>query len=88
MKFIQVGYGNLVLADRIVGITSVDSSPVKRAIREARKRGMVIDATQGKKTRSAIFMDSNHIVVSIYKPLNFINKLGLGEVEENEDGEV
>ena len=49
MKFIQVGYGNLVLADRIVGITSVDSSPVKRAIREARKRGMVIDATQGKK---------------------------------------
>jgi len=61
---LNVGFGNTVIADRVVAIISPNSSPVKRLKDEARKKNMLIDATQGRKTRSIIVMDSNHILLS------------------------
>jgi regulator of extracellular matrix RemA (YlzA/DUF370 family) len=62
--FIRIGFGNLVSAARIIAVASPDSSPVKRLIQESRDRGSLIDATSGKKTRSVLVMDSDHLVLS------------------------
>lgn len=63
-KFINVGYGNLVAADRIVTIASPDSAPIKRLVQDARDAGAVIDVSCGKKTRSVILTDSRHVILS------------------------
>ncbi len=62
--FIRIGFGNLVSANRIIAIVSPDSSPVRRLIQDARDRGGLIDATSGRKTRSVLVMDSDHLVLS------------------------
>lgn len=64
MKFINIGYGNMVSSDRIVTIVSPESAPIKRLIQEARDDGKAIDATYGRKTRAVIVMDSGHIILS------------------------
>ncbi len=64
MKFINIGYGNMVSSDRIVTIVSPESAPIKRLIQEARDNGKAIDATYGRKTRAVIVMDSGHIILS------------------------
>ncbi|MDE6034694.1 MAG: DUF370 domain-containing protein [Ruminococcus sp.] len=64
MKFINIGYGNMISAEKIISIVSPESAPIKRMIQEAREKGMVIDATHGRKTRAVIFMDSGHIILS------------------------
>jgi extracellular matrix regulatory protein A len=64
MTFIRIGYGNLVSASRIIAVVSPDSAPVKRLIQDSRDRGSLIDATTGKKTRSVLVMDSDHLVLS------------------------
>ncbi|MBO5162856.1 MAG: DUF370 domain-containing protein [Ruminococcus sp.] len=64
MRMINIGYGNMVSADRIVTVISPDSAPIKRLIQEARDDGRAIDATYGRKTRAVIVMDSGHIVLS------------------------
>ncbi len=64
MKLVNIGFGNTVLADKIVSIVSPDSAPIKRMIQDAKDNGTAIDATFGRKTRAVLIMDSNHIVLS------------------------
>ncbi|MDD2393328.1 MAG: DUF370 domain-containing protein [Eubacteriales bacterium] len=64
MKFIQIGFGNMVSAERIIAIVGPESSPVRRLIQDSRDRGTLIDASSGRKTKSVILMDSDHLVLS------------------------
>lgn len=64
MKLINVGFGNIVSGSRVIAIVSPDSAPIKRIIQEAKENGMVIDATCGRRTRSVIVTDSDHIILS------------------------
>ena len=64
MKLINIGYGNMISAARIVTIVSPDSAPIKRLVQEAKDDGRAIDATYGRKTRAVIVMDSGHIILS------------------------
>ena len=64
MKLINIGYGNVVLANRIVAIVSPESAPIKRIIQDARDKGSLIDATYGRRTRAVIITDSDHIILS------------------------
>lgn len=82
MKFINIGFGNMVAANRVIAVVSPDSSPVKRAIRESEDKGMLINATYGRRTRAVIVMDSEHIVLSAILPETISKRL---EGEEAED---
>ena len=64
MKLINIGFGNMVSANRLVAIVSPESAPIKRIIQDARERGMLIDATYGRRTRAVIITDSDHIILS------------------------
>lgn len=68
MKLVNIGFGNMLAAERIIAIVSPDSAPVKRMISEARDERRVIDATQGRRTRAVIQTDSNHLVLSALQP--------------------
>ena len=63
MKLLNIGFGNMVSTERLVAIVSPDSAPIKRMIQEGRDRGVLIDATYGRKTRSVVIMDSDHIIL-------------------------
>ena len=76
IKLINIGFGNIVSANRLVAIVSPESAPIKRIIQEARDRGMLIDATYGRKTRAVIIMDSGHIVLSAIQPETVAGRLG------------
>ena len=76
MKLINVGFGNIVSANRIIAIVSPDSAPIKRIIQEARDRGMLIDATYGRRTRAVIVTDSDHIILSAVQPETVAHRLG------------
>ena len=64
MKLINIGFGNMVSAGRLIAIVSPESAPIKRMVQEARDRGVLIDATYGRRTRAVLIMDSDHIVLS------------------------
>ena len=81
MKLINIGFGNMVSANRLVAIVSPESAPIKRIIQEARDRGVLIDATYGRRTRAVIIMDSDHVVLSAIQPETVANRLD----EEDED---
>ena len=68
MKLINIGFGNMVNGDRVIGIVSPDSAPIKRVIQEARDRGMLIDASYGRKTKAVILMDTDHVILSAITP--------------------
>lgn len=68
MQLINVGFGNIVSANRIIAIVSPESAPVKRLIQEAKDQGRAIDATCGRKTRAVLIMDSDHVVLSAVQP--------------------
>ncbi|MBR6523621.1 MAG: DUF370 domain-containing protein [Clostridia bacterium] len=68
IKLINIGFGNMVPANRLVAIISPESAPVKRMIQEARERGMLIDATFGRRTRAVLITDSDHVVLSAIQP--------------------
>ncbi len=68
MKMINIGFGNVVSASRIIAVVSPDSAPVKRIIQEAKERTVLIDATYGRRTRAVIVMDSDHVVLSALQP--------------------
>lgn len=76
MKLINIGFGNMVSADRLVAIVSPDSAPIKRMVQEARERGTLIDASFGRKTRAVLIMDSGHIVLSAVQPASVAGRLG------------
>lgn len=81
MKLINVGFGNIVAANRIIAIVSPESAPIKRIIQEARERSMLIDATYGRRTRAVIVTDSDHIILSAVQPETVAHRLG-GKVNE------
>ncbi len=68
LKLINIGFGNIVSASRIVAIVSPESAPIKRLVSEARERGLLIDATYGRRTRAVIVADSGHIILSAVQP--------------------
>lgn len=67
-KLVHVGFGNMVVAERIVSIISPSSSPIKRLKEEAREAGLLVDVTQGRKTRAILVMDSRHVILSAIQP--------------------
>ena len=68
MKLINIGFGNLVSQDRLVAVVSPESAPIKRMVQEARERGILIDATYGRRTKSVMIMDNDHLVLSALEP--------------------
>ena len=68
MQLINIGFGNIVTAERIVSIVSPESAPIKRIVQEAKDSKMAIDATYGRRTRSVLIMDSGHIILSAVQP--------------------
>lgn len=68
MKLINIGFGNMVSSNRLLAIVSPESAPIKRIIQEAKDRGMLVDATYGRKTRAVIIMDTDHVILSAIQP--------------------
>ena len=68
MKLVNIGFGSLVAAGRVLSIVAPDSAPIKRVIQEARDRGMLIDASYGRKTKAVILMDTDHVILSAIAP--------------------
>ena len=68
MRLINIGFGNMVVAERLVAIVNPDSAPVKRLVQEAREQKRVVDATQGRRTRAVILTDSDHVILSAIQP--------------------
>ncbi len=82
IKLINIGFGNIVSANRIVSIVSPESAPIKRIISEARDRGVLIDATYGRRTRAVIITDSGHIILSAVQPETVKHRLQTKEAAE------
>ena len=68
MRLVNIGFGSLVAAERLLSVLEPDSAPIKRVIQEARDRGMLIDASYGRKTRSVLLMDTDHVILSALPP--------------------
>jgi regulator of extracellular matrix RemA (YlzA/DUF370 family) len=75
IKLINIGFGNIVSANRIIAIVSPESSPIKRIIQESRDKGMLIDATYGRRTRAVIITDSDHVILSAVQPETVAHRL-------------
>lgn len=89
MKLINIGFGNMVSANRVISVISPDSAPVKRLIREAEDKGILVNATYGRKTRSVVVMDSGHIILSAIIPEKLARRLdGEYDPAEEDDGEA
>ncbi len=87
MQFINIGYGNIIAANRIISIITPGAAPTKRMVQEAKQNMLVIDATTGRKTRAVIVMDTGHIVLSAVQPETVISRLNKDIINENE-GEI
>lgn len=87
MQFINIGFGNLISAQRLIAVVSPDSAPVKRLVQESRDRGMLIDATYGRKTASVLIMDSDHVVLSALAAERLAPRLGMTVEELTEEDE-
>lgn len=85
LRLINIGFGNMVAADRIIAIVSPDSAPVKRLVQEGRERKRVIDATQGRRTRAVIQTDSDHLVLSAIQPETIAGRLSGKEPSSKDD---
>ena len=77
MQLVNIGFGSLISVERLIAVVSPDSAPVKRLVQEARDRGMLIDATFGRKTASVFIMDSDHVVLSALSTEKMALRLGL-----------
>lgn len=84
MKLVNIGFGNLVSAERLVAVVSPESAPIKRMIQEARDRGMLIDASFGRRTKAVLVMDSDHVVLSALLPLSILNRVEEREPAQSE----
>ncbi len=87
MQLINIGYGNMVSANRVVAVVSPDSAPVKRMIQEAREAGKLIDATLGRRTKAVLVMDSAHVVLAAIQPAAAAGRLTGKDVPEEDGGE-
>ncbi|MGM0602775.1 MAG: extracellular matrix/biofilm regulator RemA [Bacillota bacterium] len=75
VNLINIGFGNIVAANRVIAVVSPESAPIKRIIQEARERGMLVDATYGRRTRAVIITDSDHIILSAIQPETVSHRL-------------
>ena len=87
MKFINIGYGNMVAVDRIVTLVSPDSAPIKRLIQDAKDGGRVIDCTCGRRTRSVIVTDSDHVILSAIQSETIANRVSGDSQDSGEEEE-
>lgn len=85
MKLINIGFGNIVSAERIISIVSPESAPIKRIIQEAKDAKIAIDATYGRRTRSVIIMDSGHVILSAVQPETVASRVE--NYDENNDND-
>ena len=85
MKLINIGFGNMVSAERMLAVVSPDSAPIKRLIQESRERGMLIDATYGRRTASVFIMDSDHVVLSAIPAEKLAARMGIEILGMEED---
>ena len=85
MKLVNIGFGNMVSSDRIITVVSPDSAPIKRMIQEAKERGMLIDASYGRRTRAVIIMDSDHIVLSAILPVSVASRVNGKDTVDMQD---
>ena len=88
MKLINIGFGNVVSAERMVAVISPESAPVKRIITEARENGTLIDATYGRRTRSVIICDSSHVVLSAIQTESIASRLTNEETSTSEGNRI
>lgn len=79
IKLINIGFGNIISANRMISIVSPESAPIKRMIQDARDRGMLIDATYGRRTRAVVIMDSDHVILSAVQPETVAQRLFVKE---------
>jgi regulator of extracellular matrix RemA (YlzA/DUF370 family) len=84
IKLINIGFGNIVNANRIISIVSPESAPIKRIIQEARDRNMLVDATYGRRTRAVIITDSDHVILSAVQPETVAQRLTSKDDESDE----
>ncbi len=87
MKLINIGFGNMVNANRLIAIVSPESAPIKRIIQEAKEAKLLIDATYGRRTRAVIITDSDHVILSAVQPETVANRLADSEENDMEDEE-
>ncbi|WP_293694739.1 extracellular matrix/biofilm regulator RemA [Phascolarctobacterium succinatutens] len=85
IKLVNIGFGNIVAANRIISIISPESAPIKRIIQEARDKGMLVDATYGRRTRAVVVVDSGHIILSAVQPETVANRLVAQTAEPEEE---
>ena len=85
MKLINIGFGNMVAANRLLAVVSPDSAPIKRVIQEAKDRGMLIDASYGRKTQSVLLMDTDHVILSALTPGVITERSGGKAAERGEE---
>lgn len=89
MKLINIGFGNMINASRLIAVVNPDSAPIKRLIQECREKGTLIDATQGRRTRAVIITDSDHVILSYLQSETVANRLNGDNseiyAEEDED---
>ena len=87
MKLINIGFGNMVSAGRLIAIVSPESAPIKRMVQEARDRGVLVDATYGRRTRAVLITDSDDIILSALQPETVASRLGGREEMAGEEEE-
>ena len=85
IKLVNIGFGNIIAANRIISIISPESAPIKRIIQEARDKGMLVDATYGRRTRAVVVVDSGHIILSAVQPETVANRLVAQTADSEEE---
>ena len=85
IKLVNIGFGNIVAANRIISIISPESAPIKRIIQEASDKGMLVDATYGRRTRAVVVVDSGHIILSAVQPETVANRLVAQTADSEEE---
>ena len=85
IKLVNIGFGNIVAANRIISIISPESAPIKRIIQGARDKGMLVDATYGRRTRAVVVVDSGHIILSAVQPETVANRLVAQTADSEEE---
>ena len=88
VKLSNIGFGNIVSANRIVAIVSPESAPVKRMVQEARDRSQLVDATYGRRTRAVVIMDSNHIILSAVQPETIAHRVDTEDVDDGKEDKL
>ncbi|MBQ7172627.1 MAG: DUF370 domain-containing protein [Clostridia bacterium] len=87
MKFINIGFGNMVAADRVVAIANPDSAPIKRLIQDSKDDGRAVDVTCGRRTRAVIITDSEHVILSAIQAETIANRLDNSELDDEDEEE-